>query len=126
MAKEKQKMTLNVKRRSDLVNKSEPPPPVDPSLLNAFASGTDNVEKAAPVKTTEEKVIRDAFTMPAHDHEKFSLIQKRCLEMGIVVTKSEIVRAGLSHFTEIDNHRLKKIMEEVPKLKTGRPSKQYK
>ena len=117
-------MTLNVKRRSDLASKSEPPPPVDSSLLDAFATGAENIGKVASVKISEEKVIRDAFTMPAHDHEKFSLIQKRCLEMGIVVTKSEIVRAGLNHLTEIGEDKLKKIMQAVPKLKTGRPSKQ--
>ena len=126
MAKEKQKMTLNVKRRSESVSREDPPPPVDSSIINAFATGAENVAPPKPIKAVEEKVIRDAFTMPAHDHEKFSLIQKRCLDMGIVVTKSEIVRAGLNHFFEIEDSKLKKIMETVPKLKTGRPNKQFK
>ena len=126
MAKEKQKMTLNVKRRSEIVSREDPPPPVDSSLINAFATGAENIGTVKLVKAIEEKVIRDAFTMPAHDHEKFSLIQKRCLDMGIVITKSEIVRAGLNHFAELDDTKLKKLMEAVPKLKTGRPMKQSK
>ncbi|MBD3557526.1 hypothetical protein H6S82_01415 [Planktothrix sp. FACHB-1355] len=122
MAKEKQKMTLNVKRRSTSIDQTEPPPAIDSSLVEAFASGAENAPKPRLVKTVEERVVRDAFTMPATDHEKFALIQKKCLEMGIVVTKSEIVRAGLNYFSDLGNQELKKIIESVPKLKTGRPT----
>lgn len=119
MAKEKQKMTLGVRRRS-----VETPPPVDPAKLEAFASGADNAEKTKSNKTPEQKVVRDAFTMPTDDHALFAEIQKKCLEMGLVVTKSEIVRAGLRYFADLEATKLQKIIKEVPKIKPGRPTQE--
>lgn len=127
MAKEKQKMTLNVRKRTTTV--ADVPPPIDPAKLEAFASGAEivstekRVQEKVIEKTTpiEPKVVRDAFTMPAIDHDLFAEIQKRCVSIGIVVTKSEIVRAGLKFMAEIDEERLKDIVLAVPKLKTGRP-----
>lgn len=127
MAKEKQKMTLNVRKRNTTV--ADVPPPIDPAKLEAFASGAETVnsekrvqekglEKKLPI---EPKVVRDAFTMPASDHDLFAEIQKRCVSLGIVITKSEIVRAGLNYMAEIDDEKLKDIVSAVPKLKTGRP-----
>ena len=116
MAKEKQKMSLGVRRRP-----VEMPSAIDPAKLEAFASGADNAEKPKTVKPSDQKVVRDAFTMPAADHAFFSGIQKRCLGMGMVVTKSEIVRAGLKFFAELDDAKLQKIIKDVPKIKIGRP-----
>lgn len=109
-------MTLGVRRRP-----VEVPTAVDPAKLEAFASGADNAEKPKPNKAIEQRVVRDAFTMPMDDHALFSEIQKRCLSMEMVVTKSEIVRAGLKFFAELDDAKLQKIIKDVPKIKTGRP-----
>jgi len=118
MAKEKQKMTLGVRRRGPI----DVPAAVDPAKLEAFASGADNApEKLSPPKVAEQKVVRDAFTMPAEDHALFSEIQQRCLGIGMIVTKSEIVRAGLKFFSELDDANLQKTIKNVPKIKTGRP-----
>lgn len=123
MAKEKkQKMTLNVKRRSgEKSEQKEPPPVVDSAKVEAFASGAENasLNKAAP---PAEQVVRDAFTMPAEDHKLFVEIKDKCLGMGLVVTKSEIVRAGLKYFAGLDDKKLEQIIKAVPKLKTGRPA----
>lgn len=125
MAKEKQKMTLNVRKRATGV--SAPPPAIDSSKLEAFASGAEaTAPKNAAIKSTaansaEQKVIRDAFSMPAEDHELFAVIQRKCLSIGIAATKSEIVRAGLKHLAGIDNDKLQEIIKAVPKIKTGRP-----
>lgn len=120
MSKEKQKMTLNVRRRSAL---SETPPAVDPSQIEAFAAGAENAKQPAakPEKTPKMKVVRDAFTMRAEDHQLFAEIQSRCLKVGINVTKSEIVRAGLNYLAELDVSDLKKIVMGIPKIKSGRP-----
>ena len=110
-------MTLGVRRRQ-----IETPPAIDPSKIEAFASGADNAERAKHVKITEPKVVRDAFTMPVKDHQLFAEIQKQCLDMGVIVSKSEIVRAGLNYLVNIDKDELRKIIDAVPKLKTGRPT----
>ena len=118
MAKEKQKMTLNVKRR---VNTDQVPPAIDSAKVEAFAMGAENAPKTKPAISPKQKVVRDAFTMPVEDHELFAVIQKKCLSLGIVATKSEILRAGLKYLAEQDGEALEKIIRSVPKIKTGRP-----
>jgi hypothetical protein len=124
MAKEKQKMTLNVRKRATAA--SAPPPAIDSSKIEAFASGAETAQKNEPIKSTagnsgEQKVIRDAFSMPVEDHELFAVIQRKCLSVGMAATKSEIVRAGLKHLASLDNDKLQEIIKAVPKIKTGRP-----
>lgn len=119
MAKEKQKMTLNVRRRP---TEHQPPPAIDSAKIEAFASGAENARKLETIKPVEQKVVRDAFTMPSGDHTLFAEIQKKCLSQGMVVTKSEIVRAGLKYFADLKDAELMKIIKAVPKLKTGRPA----
>lgn len=119
MAKEKQKMTLNVRRRS---TENQPPPVIDSAKFEAFASGAENAENPKAIKSVEQRVVRDAFTMPSEDHALFVEIQKKCLAVGIVVTKSEIVRAGLKYFANLKDAELGEIIKAVPKLKTGRPA----
>ena len=109
-------MTLAVRRRP-----VDAPPAVDSAKIEAFASGADNASKPKGNKTIEQKVVRDAFTMPSGDHALFAEIQKRCLSMGLITTKSEIVRAGLKFFSDLDDIKLQKIIKDIPKLKTGRP-----
>ena len=117
MAKEKQKMSLGVRRRHLTV-----PTAIDPAKLEAFAAGADNAENPKPAKPTEQRVVRDAFTMPLEDHLLFAEVQRRCLSMGLITTKSEIVRAGLKLFVDFDDVRLKEVIKNVPKLKIGRPA----
>jgi len=119
MAKEKQKMTLNVRRRATTV---AVPPAIDPGQVEAFASGISQTNEIKPKEPQKQKVIRDAFTMPADDHGLFAEIQKTCLSIGINATKSEILRAGLKYLAGLDAKDLEKIIKTVPKIKTGRPS----
>lgn len=111
-------MTLNVKRRA---NTDQIPPAIDSAKVEAFAMGAENAAKEKPASAEKQKVVRDAFTMPAEDHELFALIQKKCLSLGMVVTKSEILRAGLKYLAEQNDKSLEKIIRTVPKIKTGRP-----
>jgi len=67
-----------------------------------------------------EKVKRDSFTMPFADYEQIALLQKRCLQSGIGVTKSEILRAGLVALAAMTDAELSAIVQELPKVKTGR------
>ena len=118
MAKEKQKMTLNVKRRA---NTDQIPPAIDSAKVEAFAMGAENAPKVKPALLPKQKVVRDAFTMPEEDHALFGIIQKKCLSMGIVATKSEILRAGLKYLATEDEKKLGEIIRSIPKIKTGRP-----
>lgn len=119
MAKEKQKMTLNVKRRANI---DQMPPEIDTAKVEAFAMGAETEKARKMPLAPKQKVVRDAFTMPEEDHALFGIIQLKCLSLGIVATKSEILRAGLKLLAEQDDKSLEKIIRTVPKIKTGRPS----
>lgn len=84
----------------------------------------DSEEKPAAKKSKlqKNKVIRDSFSFPEHDYRKISELKKNCLAAGIHVKKSEILRAGLYLLTQANPEELKKAIENVDKIPTGRPS----
>ena len=69
-----------------------------------------------------EKVIRDSFSFPEHDYLKISELKKTCLAAGIHVKKGEILRAGLYLLSKLNLVELKQAVEQVEKVKTGRPN----
>jgi len=73
-------------------------------------------------KNSKAKVIRDSFSFPEHDYVKISELKKTCLAAGIHVKKGEILRAGLLLLTQLNVTELKKIVEQVEKVQTGRPN----
>lgn len=70
-----------------------------------------------------EKVVRDTFTMPRADYEKIAALKQRCLEAGVAVKKSELVRAGLLLLESEPPERLLAAVKAVEPVKTGRPPK---
>ena len=95
-----------------------------------FAEPEINVKKAEseaqkPLKkkkAAKAKVIRDSFSFPEEDYQKISDLKKTCLTAGVHVKKGEILRAGLHLLTKLDIESLKQALEQVEKVKTGRPS----
>lgn len=89
-------------------------------IVEAVASEEKpSAKKSKPQKT---KVVRDSFSFPEHDYRKISELKKSCLAAGIHVKKSEILRAGLYLLTQANPDELKKAIESVDKVPTGRPS----
>lgn len=80
----------------------------------------ENVKKASEKK---EKVVRDSFTMPKADYEKLSILKRKCLDAGVAVKKSELLRAGLKLLESTSEKRLLAAIAAVETVKTGRPSK---
>lgn len=72
------------------------------------------------VKNVKEKAVRDAFTFPPSDHALFDEIQKKGMKVGVMVNKSEIVRAGLYLLNSLNDMDLEKALTSVDRLKTGR------
>ncbi|WP_420538279.1 hypothetical protein [Methylotuvimicrobium alcaliphilum] len=95
-----------------------------------FAEPESNVKKAEseakkPLKkkkAAKSKVIRDSFSFPEEDYQKISELKKTCLTAGVHVKKGEILRAGLHLLTKLDIDGLKQAVEQVEKVKTGRPN----
>lgn len=69
-----------------------------------------------------EKVVRDSYTMPPKEYETISKVQKRCLKRGVVVSKSEVVRAGFAALDRMGDRELFELFQGLAKVKTGRPS----
>jgi hypothetical protein len=74
-------------------------------------------------RAKKEKVVRDSFTMPKSDYEKIAALKQKCLDAGVAVKKSELLRAGLLLLEGIPVDRLLEAIAAVETVKTGRPAK---
>lgn len=99
----------------------EPEPEPEPELI-AETIGREEKALTKKSKPQKTKVIRDSFSFPEHDYRKISELKKTCLAAGIHVKKSELLRAGLYLLTQASPEELKKAIENVDKVPTGRPS----
>jgi len=74
-------------------------------------------------KPKKIKMIRDSFTLPEGDYAKLAELKKKCLEAGIHVKKSELMRAGLLRLSKLNRSALLQAVAQVEIIKTGRPAK---
>ncbi|PRX33376.1 hypothetical protein B0G80_3591 [Paraburkholderia sp. BL6669N2] len=88
---------------------------------------TEAVSPAVDVKAKrvkKEKVVRDSFTMPKSDYEKIAALKQKCLDAGVSVKKSELLRAGLLLLDSAPTAEgLLAAVSAVETVKTGRPAK---
>jgi hypothetical protein len=82
-------------------------------------------DKKTPKKEKQKKIkmVRDSFTMPEYDYAKIAELKKKCLKAGVPIKKSELLRAGLSYLTKLSSPALLKTVQQVEKIKTGRPAR---
>ncbi|MFM0074225.1 hypothetical protein PQQ86_23995 [Paraburkholderia sediminicola] len=71
----------------------------------------------------KEKVVRDSFTMPKSDYDKIASLKQKCLDAGVPVKKSELLRAGLIMLESVAPQRLLAAVSSLETVKTGRPAK---
>ncbi|CAB3762304.1 hypothetical protein [Paraburkholderia solisilvae] len=76
-----------------------------------------------PRRAKKDKVVRDSFTMPKSDYEKIAELKQRCLDAGVSVKKSELLRAGLALLAAVPPKRLIAAVSALDTVKTGRPAK---
>lgn len=96
-----------------------------PSAAPKIKKEAKQLKSGRPEKTAKakkENVIRDSFTMPKQEFEKIGELKKRCLELGVSMKKSELLRAGLLVLSKLTPQQLKIAVSKVDKIKTGRPS----
>ena len=96
-------------------------PAVAPLKTKPKSAKTEKPPKAD--KPKKIKMVRDSFTMPENDYAQLAELKKKCLQAGVHVKKSELLRAGLLSLSRLPNAALIKAVEQVEKLKTGRPAK---
>ena len=95
--------------------------PAQPLAAKAKAGKAEKPTKAD--KPKKPKMVRDSFTMPENDYAKLAELKKKCLQAGVHVKKGELLRAGLLSLSKLPAAALIRAVEQVEKLKTGRPAK---
>lgn len=89
------------------------------SLTSIAQANTEKQHKKD--KPKKVKMIRDSFTMPESEYNLLTELKKKCLENGVHVKKSELIRAGLINLSRLNKTLLLKAVERVEIIKTGRP-----
>jgi hypothetical protein len=91
------------------------------AVAQAAPAADPEVKKAKAPK--KEKVVRDSFTMPKSDYDKIASLKQKCLDAGVPVKKSELLRAGLMMLESAAPQRLLAAVSSLETVKTGRPAK---
>jgi hypothetical protein len=66
-------------------------------------------------------LVRDSFTMPEAEYAVFANAKQRCLQAGVEIKKSELLRIGIALVGQLDVATLQAVLAGLPQLKTGRP-----
>ncbi|MEX3687214.1 hypothetical protein AB3X91_04910 [Paraburkholderia sp. BR14263] len=105
--------------------KAVPKAPAKPAngAAPAPAPAAAPAEKVKAKRVKKDKVVRDSFTMPKTDYQRIALLKRKCLEAGVAVRKSELLRAGLQLLEAAPQKRLLAAIEALETVKTGRPAK---
>ena len=126
----KQKSAPKEKAADASVAAAEKPKRAKKETAKKVVAKTDVAKKEVAKKEVakkevakKEKVVRDSFTMPKSDYAKIAVLKQKCLEVGISVKKSEVLRAGLLLLEGATSQRLLAAISAVETVKTGRPAK---
>ncbi|MBW8457854.1 MAG: hypothetical protein WA146_10340 [Thiobacillus sp.] len=76
-----------------------------------------------PAKTKKPKLVRDSFTMPDGEYALIAALKKRCLDAGVSVKKSEILRAAVANLAKLSDASVLAAVRRLEVIKTGRPAK---
>jgi hypothetical protein len=87
------------------------------------AAALEQAKAAKPAKIKHAKLVRDSFTMPEAEHSVIAGLKKRCLNLGVVAKKSEILRAALAVLARLNDADLATAIQGLAVIKTGRPAK---
>lgn len=88
----------------------------------ASDAAAEKPKRAKKEAVKKEKVVRDSFTMPKSDYAKIAALKQKCLDAGVSVKKSEVLRAGLLLLEGATLDSLLAAISAVETVKTGRPS----
>jgi len=79
------------------------------------------VVAAAVPAAGNPSLVRDSFTMPEAEYAVFASAKQRCLQAGVEIKKSELLRIGMALVGQLDVATLQAVLSGLPQLKTGRP-----
>ena len=124
MKAEEEAVKSRFERAETALARNDPPPSLNGEGIEKNGSVSPVRAASDPVQPTAEeepRVKRDSFTMPLADYERIAELQKKCLKAQTRASKSEILRAGLMALSAMSEEDLACIVDELPKVKTGRP-----
>ncbi len=89
---------------------------------DAYYKAKDGQQRREHPLSSQPKAVRDIFTMPPDDHALIAQIQKKCLQVGMAASKSQIVRAGLHALSHLSEVEVEALVAGLERLKPGRRS----
>ncbi len=95
-------------------------------VKKAVAAPTPALVKATPdkaLKPIKHKLVRDSFTIPKDEYQVLGELKARLTKLMQPAKKSELLRAGLKALAAMPDAVIKKALQDVPAIKTGRPAK---
>lgn len=70
----------------------------------------------------DSTVIKQTFSMLRRDRELIEELRLRAWKAGVLLNRSEVVRAAISALATLDKTTFASFSNDVPKLKPGRPT----
>ncbi len=92
----------------------------------SIATPVATLVKATPdkdLKPIKHKLVRDSFTIPKDEYQVLGELKARLTKLMQPAKKSELLRAGLKALVGMSDAVIKKALQDVPAIKTGRPGK---
>jgi len=74
-------------------------------------------------KEKKQKMVRDSVTIPKAEYHVLDAMKQRAAQLQTMVKKTELIRAGIKHLSNLPDAAFLAAISAVPSLKTGRPAK---
>lgn len=91
------------------------------ALASPVAARTPSSRATKKESVGDSAIIRETFSMPPGDSDLIDQLRQRSAAQGVMLNRSEILRAGLAALRTLSDAKLVEIGNAVPKMKTGRP-----
>ena len=87
------------------------------------SKATESVATAGKAKVKKDVLVRDSFTMPQSEYQVLSHVKKACLQSGIEIKKSELLRIAGVQLAGLSVTKIATLQKGLNKIQTGRPKK---
>ena len=96
-------------------------PAAETPLENTVAASVQVSRSTKKESVGDSAIIRETFSMPPGDSDLIDQLRQRSAAQGLMLNRSEILRAGLAALSTLSDAKLVEIGNRVPKMRTGRP-----
>jgi hypothetical protein len=97
--------------------------PARKTTRSAAATAAPATEANREPKDKKVKLVRDSISIPKNEYEVLTDLKLRAGKLGVLVKKTEVLRAGIKALAAMPNPAFAAALRAVPSLKTGRPAK---